>query len=92
MTISELIEKIENLQQYEPSLETSGNGFWEEVISYAEMDKCTNGGWINVDDLKNILEEFLTGLTLEAIEAVINAPNKNKPKIEAKLLPGKDLG
>ena len=58
MTVSELIDKIDGIQQYEPCLETSGNGFWEEATSYAGMDKCTNGGWISMDDLREILKEF----------------------------------
>jgi hypothetical protein len=65
MTIPELIIKIENLQQYEPCLEISGNGFWEEVESYAGMDKCTNGGWISADDLREILKEFVESAVKE---------------------------
>jgi len=85
MTIyGELIEKIDNLQQYEPYIDWD-NGF-------ADMEESTMGGWIFAADLKNILEEFLTGLTLEAIKQVVDSPNKNKPKIEPKLLPSKDLG
>jgi hypothetical protein len=63
MTIPELIIKLENLQQYEPCLKTSGNGFWEEVESYAGMDKCTDGGWISVEDLRKILKEFESAAT-----------------------------
>jgi hypothetical protein len=80
MTIGQLIEKIGNLQQYEPYIDED-NGW------FADMEESTMGGWIFAGDIKNILEEFLTGLTLEAIETVINSPNKNKPKIEPKLLP-----
>jgi hypothetical protein len=86
MTIGQLIEKIGNLQQYKPCINHDSGFPW------AGMEESTKDGFIFAADLKNILEEFLTGLTLEAIETVINSPNKNKPKIEPKLLPGKDLG
>lgn len=86
MTICELIEKIEGLQQYKPCINHDSGFPW------AGMEESTNGGFIFAADLKNILEEFLTGLTLEAIEAIIKSPNKNKPKIAPKLLPGKGLG
>jgi len=81
MTIPKLIIKIENLQQYKPCINHDSGFPW------AGMEESTNGRFIFAGDIKNILEEFLTGLTLEAIEAVINSPNKNKPKIEPKLLP-----
>jgi len=44
------------------------------------------------DKLRSMINKYSSELTLEDIKAVINSPNKNKPKIEAKLLPGKDLG
>lgn len=50
MTIPELIEKIENLQQYEPYI-TEDDGF-------ADMEESTMGGWIYVEDLRKILKEF----------------------------------
>jgi len=85
MTIGQLIEKIGNLQQYKPCIN------YDSGFPWAGMEESTKDGFIFAGDIKNILEEFLTGLTLEAIETVINSPNKNKPKIEPKLLPGKDL-
>jgi len=87
MTIyGELIEKIGNLQQYKPCVN------YDSGFPWAGMEESANGRFIFAADLKNILEEFLTGLTLEAIKQVIESPNKNNPKIEPKLLPSKDLG
>lgn len=37
--------------------------------------------------LREMINKYSSELTLEDVKAVINSPNKNKPKIEPKLLP-----
>ena len=60
MTISELIEKIENLQQYEPCINDwkNFNEYTNETSEFADMEESTMGGWISVEDLRKILKEF----------------------------------
>ena len=60
MTISELIDKIDSVQQYEPCINdwSNFNEHTNETYEIADMEESTMGGWIFVEDLRKILKEF----------------------------------